>query len=333
MGQEVENWRGPLIPAGSRPGEDRPPVMVAYGCGLDSTGMVLGLFERGLTADVHVFADTQGEKPDTYHFLFVMDDWMAAHGFPRHPNVWRRPEGYAEPEYELPEERALACIQVVRNTGRYGSLEKNCVDKAMLPSPAYGGRSCSDKYKIRPQHQFAKIWPPARRWWRLDRRGTRPRSVTSREEQGQLVIKFIGYNADERHRSTVESDDFYRNRYPLREWQWARADCEAICRRHALPPPAKSACFFCPSSRKPEVLQLGLLYPKLMDRALHMEDKALASGELGTTRGLGRKWAWRELLAGEEKGRQQHGSETGCLCHGEILEGSGVDADDQDELD
>ena len=55
------------------PGVNRPPVMVAYGCGLDSTGMVLGLIEKNMQPDAILFADTGGEKPETYKFLFTFD--------------------------------------------------------------------------------------------------------------------------------------------------------------------------------------------------------------------------------------------------------------------
>jgi len=57
--------------------------------------------------------------------------------------------------------------------------------------------------------------------------------------------------------------------------------------------PLKSACFFCPSSRKKEVEWLAKTHPDLFDRATAMERNA----ELTTIKGLGRRYSWEQLIA------------------------------------
>ena len=46
----------------SRSGEQ--PIVVAYGMGVDSTAMLIGMYLRGLRPDLILFADTGGEKPE-----------------------------------------------------------------------------------------------------------------------------------------------------------------------------------------------------------------------------------------------------------------------------
>ena len=45
--------------------------------------------------------------------------------------------------------------------------------------------------------------------------------------------------------------------YPLREWEWSRAACEARIARAGLPVPPKSSCYFCGSIKPDEVLELS----------------------------------------------------------------------------
>jgi len=58
------------------------PIVVAYGAGVDSTAMLIGLHERKISLDLILFADTGSEKPETYAYLPVIQDWLARHGMP-----------------------------------------------------------------------------------------------------------------------------------------------------------------------------------------------------------------------------------------------------------
>ena len=237
-------------------GEIKQPHVVAFGGGVDSTGMVCGLVERGLPIDLILFADTGAERPETYEHIERFSGWLKSNGYPG--------------------------IEVVRKEkdGEVYTLEQECLQVKCLPSIAYGFKRCSDHYKIRPQHKFMRSWQPALDAW----------------EAGLKVVKYIGYDAGEQRRAdnaAKKTDNQYENKYPLIEWQWDREEClEAIERVCGLPAPGKSACFFCPSSRPKEIVDLYERHPDLMDRALKMEENA----ELTVVKGLGRNYAWKEIV-------------------------------------
>ena len=62
--------------------------------------------------------------------------------------------------------------------------------------------------------------------------------------------------------------------------------------RHGIKNVAKSACFFCPSSRPKEIVDLYEKHPDLLERALAIEKNA----ELNVIQGLGRNYAWSEVI-------------------------------------
>lgn len=159
-----------------------------------------------------------------------------------------------------------------------GSLENECLRLGSLPSKAMGFGACSDKWKRDPFEKWLKAWALG------------------------PVLKLVGFGAEETHRvrrASTYSDESER-RYPLIEWDWDRRACEAAILRAGLPSPGKSACFFCPSSKTREILELRQKYPDLLARALEIERRAIA-GEgpapaLHTAKGLGRGFAWAEFL-------------------------------------
>lgn len=230
------------------------PVVVAFGGGVNSTALLVGLRDRGRRPDLILFADTGGEKPETYAFLGVMEGWLAAAGFPP--------------------------VTRVANDGAYPTLEAECLANHTLPSLAFGRRSCSDKYKRRPQDKYVAGWEPARRAWAA----------------GLRVVKLLGIDAGESHRAVVADDARFRPEFPLLEWDWGRDECLAAIRGAGLPVPTKSACFYCPASTKREVLELAEAHPALFERAAAMERNA--APRLMAVKGLGRRYAWSELAAG-----------------------------------
>lgn len=242
----------------------RDPVVVAYGAGLDSTAMLVGLRDRRVVPNLILFADTGSEKPDTLAFLDVIAPWLAAHGFP-------------------------PVVRLKRRSPRAGdtSLHEECLRKRVLPSLAYGGHSCSLKWKVDPQ------WAFTRDHFGWDRRG-------QRWPHGPFVTKLLGYDAgpaDARRiaKAAGKWPPGHRYRYPLAEWDWTREACAAVLRAEGLPLPVKSACFMCPASKKHEVDRLAAEHPGLAAVAVEMERRAHGRG-LTTTRGLGRRWSWSEHL-------------------------------------
>lgn len=168
----------------------------------------------------------------------------------------------------------------VKKGGREETLEENCLRLNMLPSLSYGYKGCSHKYKIEAQEKYLNNWQPAKDAW----------------QRGEKVIKLIGYDIDEPHRAAIPEDAKYRYRYPLLEWGWGREDCERRIIAAGLPLPGKSACFFCPSSTKPEILKLRDEHPDLLLRALRLEATAIEADNLKSIKGLGRRLSWSQFI-------------------------------------
>lgn len=168
-----------------------------------------------------------------------------------------------------------------------GSLEEECLRLGALPSKAYGFSACSDKWKIDPQERWM------RRYMLLHELTLQP-------------LKLIGFHAGETHRAEQSRHHDGRRRFPLIEWGWDYDDCKQAIRAAGLPLPGKSACFFCPSSTKKEILQLREQYPHLLDRALEIERRARAGeGQAPAARcGLGRSLVWAGFLREIDNPRQ-----------------------------
>jgi len=227
------------------------PIIVAYGGGTNSTALLIELFHKNIVPDLILFAETGAERPDTYKFIDIFNKWLCDVGFPE--------------------------ITVVKS--KKGTLEQDCLDRNVLPSLAYGYRSCSDHYKVRPQHKFVKQWQLAINCW----------------DEGNRVIRMIGFDSGEWYRMRT-GDKKYDNQYPLIDWGWTRKKCIEIIKKEGLETPGKSSCFFCPSMRKNEILTLNKIYPDLMKRALKIESNA----ELTSIKGLGRNYAWKDLVAADK---------------------------------
>lgn len=151
------------------------------------------------------------------------------------------------------------------------TLEAECLMRGQLPGIAYGMGSCSDKWKQQP----FKKWLQTTGW--------------------SNVVVCIGFDANEPSRK-IRGDKYampYARRYPLIEWDIGRAQCVEIIKASGITPPGKSACFFCPASRKHEILELP---DDLKRRALEIEARA----HLTSVAGLGRHFAWRDLIAADK---------------------------------
>ena len=79
------------------------------------------------------------------------------------------------------------------------------------------------------------------------------------------------------------------------DWGMDRAACERSIRDAGLPVPPKSSCWFCPASKKHEIVWLREHHPDLLERALAIE--AGAKPNLTSVVGLGRSFAWSDFLA------------------------------------
>jgi len=227
-------------------------MIVSYGGGLNSTALLIGMSRTEERPAAILFADTGGERPQTYDYIEMFSGWLQERGFPEITRVRARFAGYA-------------------------TLEDNCLVNKTLPSIAFGFKTCSHKWKKQPQEKWANHWQPAKETWAA----------------GSKVTKCIGYDADEWHRAKIPEDSKYVYRYPLVEWDWGRNDCAEAVKLAGLPDPGKSACFFCPSSKKHEIRYLMKNNPDLFARAVAMEENAAEN--LGVVQGLGRHWSWKQF--------------------------------------
>ena len=115
--------------------------IVSYGGGTNSTAMLIECVKRGVQVDLILFADTGGERPNTYNYVKLFSEWLVANGMPE-----------------------IITVKKVRANGEVLTLEQNCIEKNMLPSIAYGFKSCSQKYKIQPLDKYVNNWPAAKRY-------------------------------------------------------------------------------------------------------------------------------------------------------------------------
>lgn len=237
--------------------------IVSYGGGANSTALLVGLQQHRIPVDLILFADTGVEHPCTYDYLDIMDRWLKEHGMPTITRVYK-----------------------FTRDGKRLTLEDECLQSGTLPSIAYGFKRCSLKHKIWPQEKYCNNHPKCRKVW----------------SEGKKVVKFIGYDAGETRRSEKVllrdlADPKYSKRYPLMEWGWYREDCIQAIEAAGLPQPGKSSCFFCPSMKAQEIIDLREQHPDLFKRAIALEDNALPN--LKTVKGLGRNYSWKERYGKE----------------------------------
>ena len=235
------------------------PIVVAYGGGVNSTAMLCGMKERGIIPALITFADTAGEHPHTYEHVEAISAIT---------QLW----------WGVP-------ITTVRKLyqGRHEGLENECRRKNLLPALAYGSKACSMKHKIEPQTKALKEWMLAN-------------GIKS-------VLRCIGYDAGEGHRATgVQGEDLRRGReatnwFPVIEWQWRRVDCIEAIKRHGLPVAHKSACFFCPATKRHEIITLRDTYPDLYQRAIDLESNAITTKGMGLTGG---HLKWSDIVSNDD---------------------------------
>lgn len=106
---------------------DGVPLLVSFGAGINSTAMLIGMRDRGIIPDAILFADTGGEKPETYEFVGKMQMWTL---------------------------RELGQQIFVVSHPKGDTLRDSCFRNGTLPSKAYGFPGCSVKFK----HQFMESW-------------------------------------------------------------------------------------------------------------------------------------------------------------------------------
>jgi hypothetical protein len=297
------------------------PIGVAYGAGVDSTAMLILLAKHGIRPDVIWFANTGGEKPETYEYLDVMDKYLESVGFPKISRIRYLPMEKTANKY------LAACDDPNEAVGLYSEM----MSGESLPSVAFGKHGCSSKWKITPANYFLRGCGKGS----PNHCDPHPAFLAAKEK-GVKMVKAIGYDASpadlkraaKEHKSEApeslkEKADF-EHWYPLIDLGITRPDCIKLILEAGLPVPIKSACFFCPASKKWEVFWLAAEHPDLFLKALKLEVNAMLGKhtrfdeiEMGagfmeligsgsrwpstkTTVGLGRSFAWNHMARMEK---------------------------------
>jgi hypothetical protein len=129
-------------------------LAVCWGAGWDSSAMLIEMHRRGIRPDLITFADVGAEKPGTYAFLPLFNQWCRDVGFPE-PTVCT----YA-PMIKTSDRYRAAVVEVANRLGipvtpvqldRLSRIYGNMVANQTLPGIAFGMKSCSIKWKIEAQ--------------------------------------------------------------------------------------------------------------------------------------------------------------------------------------
>lgn len=288
------------------------PLVISYGVGVDSTAILVELARRyEETGDpqwrpdmiIHADVGEGNEYPILYRTIPVVNGWLRSVGFPE-----------------------ITVVRKYSPVTRYHGLLENCLHNCTLPSLAYGGHSCSLKWKIEGIDDY--VWGV---------RGWQP--AFDALADGRKVVRVIGYDygcADSKRFAKMDRVAAkeaaagkwspWHNWYPLRDWEWTREDCiraveqsslsEFLERTIGIRCVRKSACWFCPAMKQHEVMELGVNHPDLALRAAALEYRARTGKHgLETVNGLGlgsprtederrplpdgrsrRNWSWTNLL-------------------------------------
>jgi hypothetical protein len=205
------------------------PLIVCCGVGVDSVAMLVGMKAKGIVPDIICFADVGSERQSTYDYIPILNDWLKRVGFPPLTIVTYRAKNF-------------------KHFPPYFSLEENILTNITLPSIAYGGHSCSAKWKIQPINDYCDTWQPAKLCW----------------SHGGKCLKAIGFEDSKHERKRAErgcntfatqadEKEKYELWFPLQQWGWNRERCELEITMAGLPVPDKSSCYFCTAMKPWEV--------------------------------------------------------------------------------
>jgi hypothetical protein len=266
-----------------------PPLVVAYGLGVDSTAMLVGYAQRGIRPDLIIFSDVGAEREATYAYLPKINRWLRSVGFPEVTVVTYKATDF-------------------KHFPAYHTIEENILTNVSLPSIAYGGHTCSSKWKISAQDKFLKGWAPAIAAW----------------SAGLVVRRAVGFeDSPHEHKrakrcSTFAVQDLERGKYavefPLQAWGWSREECVRQIGASGLEVPMKSSCYFCTAMKPWEVDQLSYnQHCRIVILEARTAQRHLAFAEAkGWPNGVGKpctEGIWRKAVKGTDRYGNPNGAQ------------------------
>lgn len=230
--------------------------VAAAGVGVNTFAYLIECTKRGIVFEKILFADPGSEYKETYDSIPVLNEWLINNGQPE-----------------------VTIVRQLNKNGEFIGLYQDCYNINSLPSIIFGRKSCSAKFKISPQEKYLNNYEPAQYVW----------------STGTQVNLFIGYDADESHRTSKDySNDKYNLIYPLVDLDMGRFECISSIRESGLTVPKKSSCTFCPSHKPWEVVELYKNDRPEFYRCIDLERNS--KERMTNIKGLGRDWSWWELI-------------------------------------
>lgn len=260
--------------------------VLSYGGGTQSAALALMSAAGDLPKlDAVVFADTQGELPETYEYAEYVSGILDEAGIPfiqitagnleeallsttptshnptppahvLNPSGSKGKIGGYRCSYDY--KRRIITREVKRLCGGRGAWKRSDVEQWLGFSVDEVGR-CKPADECRCGHK--RLRPPAEKGG--DPRGHRP-----------------GCDAC----GCEKFDPWQTNRWPLIELGYRREDTISWFGDHGHPTPPRSACWFCPNSRNPRWAALKADHPDLWERACHL-DETIRNGSGFNARG------------------------------------------------
>lgn len=217
-------------------------TVLSFGGGVQSTAILCLLAEGSVKTDAIVFADVgaDSENPDTLEYMELL-----------------KARGYLDERFV----RVQATRYKQSDTVYQAAIRDNrsIPIPVKFPSGAYGNRSCTVDFKIKPVDRWI-------------------------QDQGftHATIQ-LGFSTDEARRAVNKPTEWHdhhkkhkfgfnkRFAFPLLEIGLSRRNCHDIIARHNLPQAPKSACWFCPFSTRSYWIELRKHQPELFEKALALE--------------------------------------------------------------
>ena len=112
-------------------------IIVSYGGGTNSTAILVTMVKHQIIPHDIVFADTGGERPETYEHINYMNEWLKSKNFPQ-----------------------IRTLKYKTKHGEELTLEEDCLRNNTIPPIAFGWKTCSQKFKIQPVEKYLKTTYP-----------------------------------------------------------------------------------------------------------------------------------------------------------------------------